>query len=52
MANADASILPMHERAMPFLAHLVELRRRIFFQFLEYWSDFFSAGPTRIGYSV
>jgi len=31
MANVVASVLPLHERTMPFLAHLEELRRRISF---------------------
>ena len=31
MADVVASVLPLHERAMPFLAHLEELRRRIIF---------------------
>lgn len=34
MANVAASVLPLHERAMPFLAHLEELRRRIIFSIL------------------
>ena len=29
MANVVASVLPLHERTMPFLAHLEELRRRV-----------------------
>ena len=33
MANVVASVLPLHERAMPFLAHL-GLRRRIIFSIL------------------
>jgi hypothetical protein len=36
---------------MPFLARL-ELRRRIIFQFLEYWSDFFSARRSQTGGSA
>src|SRR5579871_4646546 len=35
MANADASVLRLHERAMPFLSHLEELRRRIVFSILS-----------------
>ena len=49
MANVVASVLPLHERAMPFLAHLEELRRRIIFAFLECSSDSFVLavrGPT------
>ena len=34
MANVVASALPLHERAIPFLAHLEELRRRIIFSVL------------------
>jgi len=34
MANVVASALPLHERAMPFLVHLEELRRRIIFSVL------------------
>jgi sec-independent protein translocase protein TatC len=34
MANVVASALPLHESAMPFLAHLEELRRRIIFSVL------------------
>jgi sec-independent protein translocase protein TatC len=34
MANVVASVLPLHERSMPFLAHLEELRRRIIFSIL------------------
>jgi sec-independent protein translocase protein TatC len=34
MPNNVASVLPRHERAMPFLAHLEELRRRIIFSIL------------------
>jgi len=34
MANIVASVFPRHERAMPFLAHLEELRRRIIFSIL------------------
>jgi sec-independent protein translocase protein TatC len=34
MANVVASALPVHERVMPFLAHLEELRRRIIFAIL------------------
>jgi len=34
MANIVASVLPRHERAMSFLAHLEELRRRIIFSIL------------------
>ena len=45
MASAVASVLPLHERAMPFLTHLEELRKRIIFSvfgilvgFLLCWS--------------
>jgi sec-independent protein translocase protein TatC len=34
MANVIASALPVHERAMPLLAHLEELRKRIIFSIL------------------
>ena len=34
MANVVASVLPLHERTMPFLAHLEELRRRVIFSIL------------------
>jgi len=34
MANVVASVRSVHERAMPFLAHLEELRRRIIFSVL------------------
>jgi sec-independent protein translocase protein TatC len=34
MANVVASVPPLHERAMSFLAHLEELRRRIMFSIL------------------
>src|SRR5580693_89936 len=34
MANVVASALPVHDRVMPFLAHLEELRKRIIFSVL------------------
>src|SRR5580700_1102073 len=34
MANVVASVLPLPERALPFLAHLEELRRRVIFSIL------------------
>jgi Sec-independent protein secretion pathway component TatC len=52
MANIVASVLPRHERAMPFLAHLEELRRRIIFSILEILVGFLSAGRSRIDCSV
>jgi sec-independent protein translocase protein TatC len=40
MANAVATVLPLHERATPFLAHLEELRRRIIFSILGVFGGF------------
>jgi sec-independent protein translocase protein TatC len=41
MGNVVASVLPLHESAMPFLAHLEELRRRIIFSILGIVAGFF-----------
>jgi len=40
MANVVASTLPLYERAMPFLAHLEELRKRIIFSVLGILAGF------------
>lgn len=40
MANAIASVLPLHKRAMPFLAHLEELRKRILLSILGIMAGF------------
>jgi len=38
VADTVASVQPLHERSMPLLAHLEELRKRIIFQFLGFLS--------------
>ena len=40
MANAVVYVLPLRERAMPFLAHLEELRKRIIFSILGILAGF------------
>lgn len=50
--NNVLAALPVHERAMPFLAHLEELRKRIIFSILSILGGFFCVGPTPTGCSV
>jgi sec-independent protein translocase protein TatC len=40
MADTVASVLPLHERCMPLLAHLEELRKRIMFSILGILAGF------------